>query len=95
MEVTNDHLKDTFNQCRDGMITSELAQRLQGISEDINFGDKSGVTMLHVACCNGNFVIVQELLKQEHKKHIRRVLHITGRRTQPILKLLNPILKNR
>jgi len=41
MEVTNDHLKDTFNQCRDGMITSELAQRLQGISEDINFGDRS------------------------------------------------------
>ena len=81
MEVTNDHLKDTFNQCRDGMITSELAQRLQGISEDINFGDKSGVTMLHVACCNGNFVIVQELLKQEHinietkDRYERTVLH--------------------
>ena len=81
MDVTNQLMKDIFNQCRDGMFNSELAQKLQGMGEDINFPDKTGVTVLHVACCNGNFVIVQELLKQQHinieaKDHYQRtVLH--------------------
>ena len=82
MEVTNEELKELFNQCRDGLLTPELKVRLgQMQKEELNSGDKNDVTLLHVACCNSNVEVVQELLKQKNINvtardcHQRTLLH--------------------